>query len=115
MPKNNKIPLVNQNNSDKFFEKLKNQDEDCYKEFIKLIIQYKDDSINNETLAKKTEEILGKYPELLEEAMLFIDYKKLNLNNYRKNPSTKNNINNDVKQNNEEDSNNINSGHKRKK
>ena len=82
MPKNNKIPLVNQNNSDKFFEKLKNQDEDCYKEFIKLIIQYKDDSINNETLAKKTEEILGKYPELLEEAMLFIDYKKLNLDEY---------------------------------
>ena len=112
MPKNNKIPLVNQNNSDKFFEKLKNQDEDCYKEFIKLIIQYKDDSINNETLAKKTEEILGKYPELLEEAMLFIDYKKLNLNNYRKNLTTKNNINNDSKPNNEED--NINKKKKKK-
>ena len=112
IPKNNKIPLVNQNNSDKFFEKLKNQDEDCYKEFIKLIIQYKDDSINNETLAKKTEEILGKYPELLEEAMLFIDYKKLNLNNYRKNLTTKNNINNDSKPNNEED--NINKDTKEK-
>ena len=103
---------MNQNNSDKFFEKLKNQDEDCYKEFIKLIIQYKDDSINNETLAKKTEEILGKYPELLEEAMLFIDYKKLNLNNYRKNLNTKNNINNDVKQIKEED--NINKDTKEK-
>ena len=99
IPKSNKIPLVNQYNSDEFFEKLKNQDEDCYKEFIKLIMQYKDDSINNETLTKKTEEILGKYPELLEEAMLFIDYKRLNVNNYKKNLATKNNINNNNHQN----------------
>ena len=99
IPKSNKIPLVNQYNSDEFFEKLKNQDEDCYKEFIKLIMQYKDDSINNETLTKKTEEILGKYPDLLEEAMLFIDYKRLNVNNYKKNLTTKNNINNNNHQN----------------
>ena len=91
LPKNNKLPLLNQENSDEFFEKLKNIDEDCYKEFIKVIVQYKDEDINIETLSKKVEDILIKYPELLEEAMLFIDHKKLNTNNYRKNNITKNN------------------------
>ena len=91
LPKNNKLPLVNQDNSDEFFEKLKNIDEDCYKEFIKAIVQYKEEDINIETLTKKVEDILSKYPELLEEAMLFIDHKKLNAINYRKNNITKNN------------------------
>lgn len=100
MPKNNRLPLVTQYNSDKFFEKLKNKDEDCYKEFIKLILQYKDEEINIETLANKTEEILNKYPELLEEAMLFIDYKKLNTINYKKNLISKNNTNNNSKEKN---------------
>ena len=38
MPKNNKLPLLTQKNSDDFFEKLKTRDEYVYKEFIKLII-----------------------------------------------------------------------------
>ena len=33
MPKNNKLPVVNQDNSDEFFEKLKDKDEGAYKEF----------------------------------------------------------------------------------
>ena len=78
---------MNQNNSDEFFEKLKKEDEECYKEFIKLILKYKDEEINIETLTTKVEDILNKYPDLLEEAMLFIDSKKLNAVNYRKNPS----------------------------
>ena len=94
LPKNNKLPLLNQNNSDMFFEKLKNKDESAYKEFIKSIIEYRDENINIEALTNKVEEILNQYPELLEEAMLFIDHKKLNTFNFRKNIINKNNINN---------------------
>ena len=85
MPKNNKLPLLNQKNSDDFFEKLKNRDEYVYKEFIKLIIDYRDESINIETLTNKVENLLNKYQDLLEEAFLFIDTKKLNTLNFRKN------------------------------
>ena len=98
MPKNNKLPLVTQDNADEFLQKLKNKDESCYKEIIKLILQYKDENINTETLANKTEEVLNKYPELLEEALLFIDYKKINTLNFRKNIN-KNNSNNNIQNN----------------
>ena len=94
MPKNKKLSIVNQNNSDEFFQKLKTEDEECYKEFIKLIIQYRDEEINIETLINKTEELLSKYPELLEEALIFIDHKRLNIINIKKNIINKNNINN---------------------
>ena len=94
MPKNNKLSIVNQKNSDEFFQKLKTEDEECYKEFIKLIIQYRDEEINIETLINKTEELLSKYPELLEEALIFIDHKRLNIINIKKNTINKNNINN---------------------
>ena len=94
MPKNNKLSIVNQKNSDEFFQKLKTEDEECYKEFIKLIIQYRDEEINIETLINKTEELLSKYPELLEEALIFIDHKRLNIINIKKNIINKNNINN---------------------
>ena len=100
MPKNNKLPLLNQDNSDDFFEKLKDKDESAYKEFIKLIIQYRDENLNIEALTTKVEELLSKYPELLEEAMLFIDHKKLNNMNFRKNIINKNNINNNIQNNN---------------
>jgi len=99
MPKNNKLPLVNQNNSDEFFQKLKNKDEGCYKEFIKLILQYDKEEINVETLTSKTEELLKKYPELLEEILLFIDSKKINSLNFRKNILNKNNSNNNISNN----------------
>ena len=94
MPKNSKLPLVDQNNADEFFQKLKNKDESCYKEIIKLILNYKHEEINAEELTNKTEEVLNKYPELLEEALLFIDPKKINTLNYRKNNLNKNNSNN---------------------
>ena len=105
MPKNNKLPVVNQDNSDEFFEKLKDKDEGTYKEFIKLIIQYRDENINLEILTNKVEELLGKYPELLEEAMLFIDNKKLNNMNFRKNIINKNNINNNFNHNSQNNNN----------
>ena len=102
MPKNNKLPVVNQKNSDEFLEKLKNKDEYTYKEFIKLIIEYRDENINIETLTNKVEAILNKYPDLLEEAFLFIDHKKLNTFNFRKNliNKTNNNINQNIQGNN---------------
>ena len=55
MPKNNKLPLLNQNNSDEFLEKLKNKDEAIYKEFIKLLIKYRDENLSIEVLANKAE------------------------------------------------------------
>ena len=105
MPKNNKMPILNQKNADEFFEKLKNKDEYVYKEFIKLIIEYKKENINIETLTNKVEALLNKYPELLEEAMLFIDHKKLNAINYRKNIINKTNINNNYNINNTQNNN----------
>ena len=99
IPKYYKLPVVTQDNSDEFFEKIKNRDENCYKEFIKLVLQYKDEEISIDVLTNKTEELLNKYPDLLEEAMLFIDNKKLNTINYRKNIINKNITNNKSKQN----------------
>jgi len=107
IPKSSKLPLVNQNNSDELFEKLKNEDEECYKEFIKLIIKYRDEEITIEVLITKVEALLSKFPELLEEAMIFIDNKKLNTINYRKTFSNKNNTENTVKQNNQSSNDNI--------
>ena len=105
MPKNNKLPLVTQENANDFFQKVKIKDEGCYKEVIKLIIQYKNEELNTEALTSKIEEILGKYPELLEEAFLFIDSKKINTLNFRKNNLNKNTNTNSNIQNN---SNNVN-------
>ena len=100
MPKNNKLPLVTQENANDFFQKVKIKDEGCYKEVIKLIIQYKNEELNTEALTSKIEEILGKYPELLEEALLFIDSKKINTLNFRKNNLNKNTNTNSNIQNN---------------
>ena len=99
MPKNSKLPLVTQKNADDFFQKLKNKDEGCYKEVIKLIVQLKNEEISIETLTNKIEEVLNKYPELLEEVLLFIDPKKINTLNYRKNLLNKNNPNNNIQNN----------------
>ena len=105
MPKNNKLPLVDQNNADEFFQKLKNKDEGCYKEIIKLILHYKHEEISIEELANKTDEVLNKYPELLEEALLFIDPKKINTLNFRKNNLNKINSNNNIQNNSNHNSN----------
>ena len=84
---------------------MKNKDEYVYKEFIKLIMEYRDDNISIESLTNKVEALLNKYPELLEEAMLFIDHKKLNAINYRKNIINKTNINNNYNINNNQNNN----------
>ena len=52
---------------------------------------------------------MSKYPELLEEAMFFIDHKKLNAINYRKNNITKNNTAITPKQNSVNTKENLNS------
>ena len=114
MPKNSKLPLT-QENSNEFFQKLKIKDEGCYKEVIKVILQFKNEEINTEALTNKMEEILNKYPELYEEALLFIDSKKINTLNYRKNNinknssngSIQNNTNNAINQNNNDKNQNI--------
>ena len=114
MPKNNKLPLT-QENSNEFFQKLKIKDESCYKEVIKVILQFKNEEISTEVLTNKMEEILNKYPELYEEALLFIDSKKINTLNYRKNNinknssngSIQNNSNNAINQNNNDKNQNI--------
>ena len=98
MPKNSKLPLT-QENSNEFFQKLKIKDEGCYKEVIKVILQFKNEEINTEALTNKMEEILNKYPELYEEALLFIDSKKINTLNYRKNIINKNSSNSSIQNN----------------
>ena len=98
MPKNNKLPLT-QENSNEFFQKLKIKDESCYKEVIKVILQFKNEEISTEVLTNKMEEILNKYPELYEEALLFIDSKKINTLNYRKNIINKNSSNSSIQNN----------------
>ena len=70
MPKNSKLPLVTQENANDFFQKLKMKDEGCYKEVIKVILQYKNEGITIEDVTTKIEEILNKYPEILEEALV---------------------------------------------
>ena len=98
MPKNNKLPLT-QENSNEFFQKLKIKDESCYKEVIKVILQFKNEEISTEVLTNKMEEILNKYPDIYEEALLFIDSKKINTLNYRKNIINKNSSNSSIQNN----------------
>ena len=112
MPKNSKLPLVTQENANDFFQKLKMKDEGCYKEVIKVILQYKNEGITIEEVTTKIEGILNKYPEILEEALLFIDAKKINNLNFRKsknssNSNIQNNSNNAINQNNIEKNQNI--------
>ena len=84
---------------------MKNKDEYIYKEFIKLIMEYKDENISIESLTNKVEDLFNNYPELLEETMLFIDHKKLNAINYCKNIINKTNINNNYNINNNQNNN----------
>ena len=87
LPKSNKLPLLEQENADNFLKKLRNKDEGAFKEIIKIILSYKNKEINFENVITKFEEILCYFPDLLEEAYLFIDYKKLlNKKNFTKIP-----------------------------
>ena len=87
LPKSNKLPLLEQENADNFLKKLRNKDEGAFKEIIKIILSYKNKEINFENVISKFEEILCYFPDLLEEAYLFIDYKKLlNKKNFTKIP-----------------------------
>ena len=60
---------------------------------MKAILSLKNGEITQEKIVSKFEELLGRYPDLLEEAYLFSDYKKINSANYKKSL-------NNVKQNN---------------
>ena len=60
---------------------------------MKAILSLKNGEITQEKIVSKFEDLLGRYPDLLEEAYLFSDYKKINSANYKKSL-------NNVKQNN---------------
>ena len=44
---------------------------------MKALLCYKRSEISSENLIEKFEEILGNYPDLLEEAFLFLDHKRV--------------------------------------
>ena len=94
LPKSNRLPLLNQENADNFLKKIKNRDEGTFKEVMKTILSYKNEEITQEKVVTRFEELLSRYPDLLEEAYLFTDYKKINSANYKKNINNKNIYNN---------------------
>ena len=63
---------------------------------MNAILSYKNGEITTDKITSIFEELLGRYPDLLEEAYLFCDYKKINTSSYKKNiaNSNKNNNNN---------------------
>lgn len=103
LPKSNRLPLLDQDNADNFLQKIKARDEGTFKEVMKSILSLKNGEITQEKIVLKFEELLGRYPDLLEEAYLFSDYKKINSANYKKNfsNSNKNNSNNNQSSRNE--------------
>lgn len=70
-------PLLDQENADNFLQKIRNRDEGTFKEVMKAILALKNGEMTQEKIIVKFEELLTKYPDLLEEAYLFADYKKV--------------------------------------
>lgn len=84
IPKGSRLQLLEPENADNFLQKIKDKDEATFKEVMKTILSLKNGEINVEKIVTKFEELLGKYPELLEEAYLFADYRKIGSANYKK-------------------------------
>jgi len=57
--------------------KIKNKDENVFKEIMKSLFSFKTNEISLEKLISKFEEYLIKYPDLLEEAYFFLDFKRV--------------------------------------
>lgn len=63
----------------KFLISIKKKSESCFYKTVKALLSFKSEQINLETLIEKIEGILKNYPDLLEEAFLFLDYKRVKL------------------------------------
>jgi hypothetical protein len=60
--------------------KVREKDENAFKEIMKSLFAFKKEEISQEKLISKFEEHLLRHSDLLEEAYLFLDYKKVNKN-----------------------------------
>ncbi len=60
--------------------KVRERDENVFKEIMKCLFSFKKEEISQEKLVGRFEELLNKYSDLLEEAYLFLDYRKVILN-----------------------------------
>jgi hypothetical protein len=69
--------LVDRENADSFLLKIKNRDDYVFKEVMKALLSLKNGEITLEKLTVRFEELLAKYPDLLEEAYLYTDPKKV--------------------------------------
>lgn len=75
--KNSYQPLVDQERADNFLMKIKNKDENVFREIMKYLFSFKTNEISLEKLITKFEENLMKYPDLLEEAYFFLDFRRV--------------------------------------
>lgn len=83
MPKPFKIQVVNENLAFDFVQKIKQKDKEVFAKFMKVIFQYKEKEMSYNSTCTYIERILLPYPELLEEAFLYLNHKKIN-SSYRK-------------------------------
>ena len=56
---------------------MKSADEVAFNNCIKILLSYKASEITMDILIEKLEEILKNYPEFLDDAFLFLDYKRV--------------------------------------
>ena len=80
---------------------------------MKTLLSFKKEEITQEKLLSRFEELLFRYPDLLEEAYLFIDYKKINSSNYKKNINNKNINSNNTSSSNRNERKNYNSNNEK--
>lgn len=76
--------MVVQENADNFLLKIKNRDENIFREVMKVLFSLKNNEVNLDKIILKFEELLSRHPDLLEEAYMFLDYKRINTSLYKK-------------------------------
>jgi hypothetical protein len=69
--------LVDRENADSFLLKIKNRDESVFKEVMKALLAMKNGEITLEKLILRFEDLLVRYPDLLEEAYIYTDPKRV--------------------------------------
>ena len=65
----------------KFLNSIKKISEPIFYKTVKALLAFKSEQISIENLIEKFEGIFKNYPELLEESLLFLDYKRVKKNN----------------------------------
>ncbi len=70
---------MDKENADSFLLKIKKRDEYAFRECMKGILSVKNGEISLEKLVARFEELLTNYPDLLEEAYIYTDPKKVKL------------------------------------